>query len=257
MIGFSELRKRSAEWQVDIAVVERVYVMDWMIKGIFDHPDLSRALVLRGGAALRYAHCADYPIAPDPEFFALESLGENLQDIVKDALRASADSSGMNFALADFERTGGKVEYTGPLGRRSAAQPRVSLSILPGRIRLAPARTPLIHPFDDDCMAIVSAVALDEIAAEGIATLAQKPRARDVFDVWFVLTHATAQLKTDRVREVLRDIAIVRADSPFDPAHRAPLARAWEGAMRGVRGRPSFDQVEKDLTETLKFILPG
>lgn len=273
MIGFGELRKLSIQWQMDIAVVERAYVIDWVVKGVFDHPDLARVLVLRGGAALRYAHCADYPIAEDPEFLTIQPINDNLARDVVDtttlghaltqALRAADASSGLKFSLSDFERGGGKVEYTGPLGRRSAAQPRLTLSILPGQTRLDPARVPLIHPFSDNCIATVSAIALEEFVGEHIAALGQKPRARDVYDLWFVLTHAHDKIDVARARALAREIAnekniaLPRLDALFDPTHRALLERAWSSALRHIHGHPSFVQVESDLHDALKIFVEG
>ncbi len=282
MIGFGELRKLAAQWQIDIAAVERAYVIDWVVKGIFDHPTLARVLVLRGGAALRYAHCADYPIAEDPEFLATRSIGDGPTRDVADtpqtprdfwpatfgaltqALRAAADTSGgLKFSLSDFEHGGGKIEYTGPLGRRSAAQPRLTLSILPGQTRLDPAHVPLIHPFSDNCIATVSAIALEEFVGERIAALGQKPRARDVYDLWFVLTHAHDKIDMARARTLAREsaneknIALPRLDALFDPTHRALLERAWSSALRHIRGHPSFVQVESDLHDALKFFVEG
>ncbi len=123
MIGFGELRKFSAQWQIDITAVERVYVIDWILKGLFDHATLASALVLRGGAALRYAYCATFPLADDPEFLSIQSMDdETIRDALASALD-SANASGLKLALVSYERGGGKIEYTGPLGRRSAAQP--------------------------------------------------------------------------------------------------------------------------------------
>ncbi len=294
MIGFGELRKFSTQWQIDIVAVERAYVIDWVVKGIFDHAALARVLVLRGGAALRYAHCADYPIAQDPEFLAIQPMDDRpardvadiprianppvdpagllrdaipsgtLRDLLAQALRAAADASGgLKFSLIDLERGGGKIEYTGPLGRRSAAQPRITLSILQGQTRLDPAHLPLIHPFSDNCAATVSAIALEEFAAERIAALGQKPRARDVYDVWFVLTHAHDKINAARAHTLAREIANGKnispphMDSPFDPTHRAILERAWNSALSEVRGRPSFVQVEGDLRDALKIFVEG
>ncbi len=258
MIGFGELRKLSVQWRVDLAAVERAYAVDWLLKGIFDHAALSRALVLRGGAALRYALCADYPIAEDPEFLVAEPLDDAAaRDALTDALRAAAVASGLRFLLTDLARGSAKVEYTGPLGRRSAAQPRLTLAFVVGRTRLEPVRAPLIHPFSDACAATVASISLDEFAAERIAQLAQTPRVRDVFDLWFALTHAAGRIDPAQVAGLAGEIAQAkgaaapRADARFSPAARAALERAWDKALRRAPGHPPFAQVERELTDAL------
>lgn len=257
VIGFGELRRLSTQWHADIAVVERAYCIDWVLKGIFDQPELARALVLCGSAALRYAHCPDYPVVEEPEFLAAPPVEQATLDA---ALTAAAQASGVRFTLIDFARTSAKVEYTGPLGRRSAAQPRIVLSFVPGQTRTEASHAPLIHPFSDVCAATVSAVGLEEFAAERIAQLAQAPRARDVFDLWFVLTHARERIDSSRTRGLARDIAraknraLPRADPPFDPTRRAGLERAWDRALQRVPGHPPFAQIERDLIHELESI---
>ena len=260
MIGFGELRRLSIQWHADIAAVERAYCIDWLIKGIFDQADLARILTLRGSAALRYAHFPEYPVTEEPEFLAATPPDE---PALRDALEFAAKTSGLKFTLTDFARTSAKAEFTGPLGRRSAAQPRIVLSFIPGKTRLEPARVPLIHRFSDACAATVSVVALEELAAERIAQLAQTPRARDVFDLWFVLTHARGRIESAQVTKRAREIAqaknsaLPRADALFDPARRAGLERTWDNALRRVPDHLSFAETEKDLRNELENIEPA
>ncbi len=122
MIGFGELRKRSIQWKVDLSVVERAYAADWLLKGIFDDARLARALILRGSSALRYAYSAEYAPAEPPEFFVVESVPD-MENVLSQASQAAALSSGgLHFTLAGYARGIARIEYVGPLGRRSAAQ---------------------------------------------------------------------------------------------------------------------------------------
>jgi len=254
MIGFGELRKFSAQWQVDITAVERVYVIAWLLHGIFNDAILAASLTLRGGAALRFAYGAEFPIADDPEFISTQPITEN---ILRDGLTAASDASGLKLSLVSFERGAAKIEYTGPLGRRSAAQPRITISILVRQTRLEPTRVPLLHPFSDPGAATLRVVALDEMLGEQVAALAGSPRAREVYDLWFGLTQLQDRVNMLRVREIAQQIAAEKntglppADAVFNVAHRAILERAWDNALRQVRGRPSFEQVEKDLQKVV------
>jgi predicted nucleotidyltransferase component of viral defense system len=261
LIGFGELRKISVHWQVDVSQVERVYVTDWMLKGIFDHATLSQSLVLRGGSALRYAYSSEFPFADDPEFFMTRVEDDSaMHDALTAALTAAANASGLKFTITSFSRGAGKVEYTGPLGRRSAAQPRVTLSIVPGHPRLEPARLPLLHPFNESCVAAIAAIALDELVGEQIASLVHTPRVRNVFDLWFAFMKLrdrlnVSQMNTSRNTLLRRKQSSTSADAVFDPQHRAILERSWDNALHEVRRHPSFTQVEHDLMEAFKFVL--
>ena len=258
MIGFGELRKRSVQWNLDLSVVERAYATDWLLKGIFDDARLARSLVLRGSAALRYAYSAEYAPAEPPEFFVIEPV-QDMETVLSEASQSAARASGgLKFSPAAYARGIARVEYAGPLGRRSAAQPHVDLSFIPGQPRLAPACVPLVHPFGDACAATVYAVALEELVGERMAALAQKPRARDVFDLWFALAHAREKMDPRRARELAAVIAqdrhwtFPRPDAPFEPDHRAALERAWDAALKHLPNRVPFAQVEKEIVQVLQ-----
>lgn len=252
MIGFGELRKRALEWRADLAEVERAYATDWLLKGLFDRA--ADALILRGGAALYHAYFADYPFRDTPEFIALEPP---TYAMLKDALGVATQASGLKFWLSDFTRGSVHVEFVGPLGRRSAAQPRITLSFIAGQPRDAVVRLPLLHRFSDACAAMVIAQSLDEIAAERIAILGASPRTRDVFDLWFIVTHAREQVDTQRIGTLAFAIAqakqmvLPNPSELFNPSQRVILERGWNRANY----QPSFDQVEQDLKQRLPLFI--
>jgi predicted nucleotidyltransferase component of viral defense system len=255
MIGFGEMRQLSSQWQADITTVERVYVTGWLLKAIFSQAD--SACVLRGAGVLRYAYAADLPFVDDPELvLAQEITEEKLRKVLDDA----AAASGLKFLLVSFMRGAAKVEYIGPLGRRSAAQPRMMLSLPTRKTRLEPERLPFADAFSDASPATVSVVALDEWLGEHVAALAGSPRAREVFDLWFGLQKLAARANPSRVAHLAREIArekMLTLPQPrvlIAPAHRAVLERAWDSALREVRMRPTLDQVEQDLIDGLAFL---
>jgi predicted nucleotidyltransferase component of viral defense system len=240
MIGFGELRRFATRWHVDVTDVERAHATNWLLKRIFDDVTLARVLVLRGASALRYAYCADYPILEPPEFLVTQNLA--VPDLLSDVLRATADRDGVKFLIASRNRGVARVDYVGALGRRSAAQPRIMLNLTVGQTRLPPTRAPLIHPFSDACVVTVSAIALEEWIGDQLALLTN-PRARDVYDLWFALTHAREKIDPESARQIARH----KLAKLFDETTRARLERVWDGALRGVRDHPPFAQVESDL----------
>jgi predicted nucleotidyltransferase component of viral defense system len=261
MIGFGELRKLSVQWQVDVAQVERIYAIDWILKGIFDHVTLAQSLALRGGSALRYAYSSEFPFADDPEFLLIRATDNDaMQEALATGLDIVASSSGLKLTLSAYLQSSSRIEYTGPLGRRSAAQPRVTVSMIPGQLCLQPAHLPLFHPFSDSCPATITAIALDEVVGQQVVALHHTSRARDVYNLWFALVKLRDQLNFSQVSNVVRqvsrgrNIALPSAGMIFESPHRATLERTWQTALHQVRDLPTFDQVERDLTEALKPI---
>ncbi|MBI4790337.1 MAG: nucleotidyl transferase AbiEii/AbiGii toxin family protein [Chloroflexi bacterium] len=259
MIGFGELRKRALEWQWDIADVERAYATNWLLKGIYDQAPLAQHLLLRGGSALRYGYSADYPLADPPEFLSTRPELVTHAALAQ-AMQTAQATSGLKFAFNTFERGTAKFEYTGPLGRRSAAQPRITLAFIPGQPRLDPARVPLVHPFGDTCAATVTALALAELVAERMAILGQKPRARDVFDLWFAVARLSDRIAWPRVRALMQEIAEAKhispplPNAPFDPGHREFLQLTWDKALHNVPRHPPFSQVEQQVSSLMSHV---
>lgn len=258
-IGFGELRKRSLEWQLDIAEVERAYATDWLLKALFEQADLGARLVLRGSAALRYAYAPDYAPAEPPEFLLTQPLGPEAlgQQLAAAVQSAGTSPGGVKYSLAGIERGTARVEYAGPLGRRSAAQPRIVLSLVPGSPRLAPVRVALVHPFGDLVPASVVALAREELVGERLAALGARPRARDVYDLWFALARWGSDMDLPAAVDLARAIAVEKGlafnlgGAVFDPAHRAILLRTWDSALRTFPRHPALEEVERDLARTL------
>jgi predicted nucleotidyltransferase component of viral defense system len=56
-----ELEQLRAEWSLDLAVIEKDYVLGWLLAGIAQHPLLGRSWVFKGGTCLR--KCSTRPSA--------------------------------------------------------------------------------------------------------------------------------------------------------------------------------------------------
>ena len=260
MITFGELRRFAAQWGVLPDVAERTYTLDWLLKGIFNQGEPGRRLVLRGESALSKAYFADYPPIEGIECgFDRRVWGEadsrNMRAEFERAAQEAASASGLTLTVASFEPGEAKFEFVGPLGRRSAAQPHLSVRLMPVTLRHAAAEHKLIHPFSDTCDAIVRAVSLEELAAEHIASLRRAPRVRDVFDLWFIITHGVAREATNALAEEIaleKNSVLPNSSALFSDPHRAILARGWDKALQKIRTRPAFEQVEADLSGFVK-----
>jgi predicted nucleotidyltransferase component of viral defense system len=259
MVGFGELRRLSLQWQIEIAAVERVYALDWLLKGIFARKVLGQALALSGPAALGKAHFPDYPPIGDADLVRGGGLDDTLfESELSRAAEEAAQSSGLGFSLHSIRGTEARFEFTGPLGRRSAAQPLIPLRFHSTSLRAEAVLSQLLHPFADRCEATVRAVSLEELAARGIAMMAGMPRAYDVFDLWFIIRYGGEAPDYAKILALAHDFArekglVLRPE--FEPAHRMVLARAWDRALRQIRDKPTFAQAEAEIQVKLEEII--
>jgi predicted nucleotidyltransferase component of viral defense system len=259
MIGFGELRKKSVEWQTEISDVEKIYALDWLLKGLFDRAPLRDTLTLRGASALASAYFPGYPRLEDIDLGRDVSLEpETLEREIGAAVTDAAHASGLQFRLSGFKPTEARVEFTGPLGRRSAAQPLIVARFVPSAPRSEPTTRRLIHPFRDECVTTVRAIAFNELAAERIVAYGQKPRARDVYDLWFILTQGASELDDSATRALAEQIASEKGRSlhpALDEKYSPLLDRAWENALKSIRPHPSFTQARSEIESRLSQIV--
>ncbi len=257
MIGFGELRRLSLQWQADIAAVERIYALDWLLKGIFDLSGFGVMLSLKDSAALGKAYFSDYP-QPEEADLAMDARLDShaLQSVLAEVASSAASESGMQFRLAGMTGAAARFEFTGPLGRRSAAQPHLALRFFHDKPRDPIVERPLIHPFSDATSATVRAVSLNELAAERLALLGGRPRPRDVYDLWFILRHGADQLDREETRRLAERISGEKGrvlKPELDPAHRAALAASWENALKKLPRRPTLDQTVQEINGLMRL----
>ena len=259
MITFGELRKKSVAWQMEIGAVEKLYALAQMMQDIVARETLYNALTLRGAPALANAYFENYPRVEDAEFARDAALTDDtLRAELEAALADAARASGLQFKLHSFSGTEARAEFTGPLGRRSAAQPLLIARFVPNAPRVAPQTRALLYPFSDAYAANARVVVLHEIAAERIVWWAQKTRARDVYDLWFVLTRSEGALDTAQTRALAQSIAAAKGivlRAALDDAYAPVLERAWGKALREIRAHPPFAQARAEIEQALRQML--
>lgn len=274
MVGLSELKIKSAESKIDISVLERDYVIGWILRGIFDDLLLSKALVFKGGTALRKMYFPSYRFSEDLDFTMVKLLAELGKDRIHVSLNNICknvyEQSGIELTLADFEQTRdelgeeaflGKIQYVGPRGHRVGNPPRVKLDIIfYEQVLLEPNTLPLIHPYSDteDCYAVISVYRLEEIVAEKLRAILQRTRSRDIFDLWYLLKYHTDRLNLTTIQDVFRKKCEYKGvdfngfENFFEPELIESHKLAWEPSIRRqIADLPPFKEVEADLRNLL------
>lgn len=267
MIGLEELKRKAADWGVPVEVAERDYVLNWMLKGLFDREVLAHSLVFKGATALRKLYFPAYRFSEDLDFTATGHIeGESLKREIAAACGVVSEESGMGFELVSFRRTRGegeaafegKVEYRGPLVRRGSL-PRIKLDITFYEVLvLPPEKRSLFHPYSDDCQAVVIAYSLEEIIAEKMRTLLSRPWARHVYDLWQLLRRGE-QLDAEKIISAFHIKCQYKAFTFKDvgdlirPLYDEGLERSWQPSLgRQVRDLPDFAIVREELEFLLR-----
>ncbi len=81
MIKPGEIQKNATLYGVRDAQIEKDYVLSWMLKGISQHPDLSKEIVFKGGTVLKKIYFENYRFSEDLDFTLINPNITNQQII--------------------------------------------------------------------------------------------------------------------------------------------------------------------------------
>jgi predicted nucleotidyltransferase component of viral defense system len=82
VIPATEIRELPAEWQLRDDVIEKDYVLGWLLAAIAADPDLSTHWVFKGGTCLRKCYYETYRFSEDLDFTIIDGGPEEPEDLV-------------------------------------------------------------------------------------------------------------------------------------------------------------------------------
>ena len=228
-------------------VVEKDYVLGWMLAGIYSHNDLAANWIFKGGTCLKKCFFETYRFSEDldftltkPEHLDADFLKSTFSEVgewiyEQSGIEIPADKQ--EFEIYRNPRgqisCQGKISYKGPVSSTHGL-PRVKLDLIADeRIVLPPVRVPIFHPYTDVPDDGIEVLAYDyvEAFAEKFRALAERTRPRDLYDVVHLYRNAEARPDAHRFMDVLRakcefkGIGVPRL-SDLEP-HRADLETGW------------------------------
>lgn len=218
MIRKQDILDRAAEWRLRSDVVEKDYVLGWLLAALAKSD--GRALwVFKGGTCIKKCFFETYRFSEDLDFsltpeapYSETAIRETLQGLA----RTAAELSGVEFPVDRVDvrvqrnRQGqptfqGRIAYRGPLGVPTF--PRVLLDITQHEAILdAPMERAVFHPYPDapaDSLAVVT-YSFNELLAEKLRALLERSRPRDLYDVVFLLENSPESFDLATAREIFR-----------------------------------------------------
>lgn len=197
MISPQELRKSARARGIALDLVEKDYVLGWLLYGIAKSSVVDR-LAFKGGTALSKVYFPDvWRLSEDLDFTALdetampefgEVLMKEVPKILADSGRISVELKKMPFTNPRYMQS--KFKFAGPISR-GAVKIEVSREPFPGKV----VRKQVPQRFDYPKFS-VRAYSLDNIAAEKFRALIERGKIRDYYDAWKLLKVAHLDKKS-------------------------------------------------------------
>jgi hypothetical protein len=138
-------------------VVEKDYILGWLLAGIFNHPALATTWVFKGGTCLKKCYFETYRFSEDLDFTLPDESHLNVDFLVR-AFQEIADwvyeQSGIELPRdkvyfevfrnrRDRPAGQGRISYRGPIAPSSGDLPRVKLDLTADElVALAPVTSP-------------------------------------------------------------------------------------------------------------------
>lgn len=252
MIDKREILETSSTLKLQPSVVEKDYVLGWLLAGINAHPELSDTWIFKGGTCLKKCFFETYRFSEDLDFTLREAtqldevfLRRCLEEVVawvhdESGLNVPADQIGID--VYDNPRGGkscqGKVGYRGPVSPTSGGWPKIKLDLTADeRLVLPHVRSEVFHPYSDrpDAGIWINSYAYEEAFGEKVRALGERTRPRDLYDVINLYRHGDSRPSAAVLRDVLlqkcdyKGIALPTIEA-LQP-HRTDLEAMWANML--------------------------
>lgn len=250
MIDRREILDTASRMSLTPHVVEKDYVLGWMLAGISAHVKLRESWVFKGGTCLKKCFFETYRFSEDLDF-TLQDESHLDEDFLKKTFNEIGEwiyeRTGIEFPghLQNFDiytnprgtiSCQGKVSYRGPVANRDL--PRIKLDLTADeRIVLVPQRVSVFHPYSDAPAEGVDvlAYAYEELFGEKVRALAERTRPRDLYDVINLFRNGEARPSASVLLDVLRQKCDFKGISVpvLDDLerHRDELENLWQNML--------------------------
>lgn len=268
---------------VPLDVVEKDYLISYVLAGMSTDDVLGATLVLKGGTALRKLHFPDYRFSEDLDFSTAGApQGEQLEARIRGvAVTAEGLLSVYGPFGIDVQRYQEREPH--PHGQEAFvvrarfpwqrdALCRIKIEVTSDEpVLLTPERRPLHHGYGEDLQCLVSCYALEEIVAEKLRTLLQthrklatrgwnRPRARDYYDLWRMFRDRGDELRTGIIVDLLhrkashRRVSWRTVDDFFTVELVGEALRTWDQSLGPFVAE--LPECEPVLTELKGWLAP-
>ncbi len=278
MIDRQEILDFSQELGLAPDVVEKDYVLGWLLAGIANHAELAPVWLFKGGTCLkkccfetyRFSEDLDFTII-DPDHIAepfLRSAFASVTEWIYDQAGIEMPPDAISFEVYQNPRgkpsVQGKLGYRGPRQRRGS-MPRIKLDLTNDeRIVLDPSLRDVHHPYSDKPKEgiQVTCYAYEELFAEKLRALTERLRPRDLYDVIHFYRHDDLACDRALVVSTLKEkcafkgIDVPTAEALLQRSEMAALVSEWSNMLaHQLPQLPPFTHFIEELPKVFEWLL--
>lgn len=210
MIGKQDILDRAGEWQLRPEIVEKDYVLGWLLSGLGRHAVVTATWVFKGGTCLKKCYFETYRFSEDLDFtlrpealYTREGILGILQEVAHDVSSESGIVIPAETIVVDEKRDlqrrptfRARLGYRGPLAYPGEARRILFDLTIHEPILRGPVAARIFHPYPDDLSppASIHTYQLEELVAEKTRALFERTRPRDLYDVVYLIKNQGSHL---------------------------------------------------------------
>ena len=274
-----EARKEAGlSWEI----IEKDYILSWVLAGIAANKKLQNKLVFKGGTALKKCYFGNYRFSEDLDFTAKEDIAKG--DFLEKEIEKSCEIA--TILVQKFSPLELKVERYREKEVHPDAQeafnirgkfpwhrqflPKVMVEItMREPIQIEPQKRPILHGYEEVIFQEINVYSLEEIIAEKMRAILQhfkkleergwtRSRARDYYDIWRILNGYSNALRMESISSLflekckVKEVEFTNPGNFFDNSLLDYIAKTWEQWLGPlVPDLPPFELVIEDLKQKI------
>jgi predicted nucleotidyltransferase component of viral defense system len=273
MIRHEDIRDLVFAWGLREDVVEKDYVIGWVLWGIGSDPELSISWVFKGGTCLKKCFLETYRFSEDLDFTVLPGgtiRSEEVGEIMDRTLPRVAAESGIDFSVRAprfRERdvplsTEGRIYFRGPRGVTTPASIKLDLNGQEKVVRPSVLRK-ISHPFPDSLPppGDIRCYAFEELFAEKIRAMGERCRPRDLYDIINLFRRQDLRAAPEVMYSLLiekcqsKGVSIPAFAALESSPYRAELESEWKNMLaHQLPALPPLDEFWAELPKLFQWL---
>ena len=236
MISKEEIQIIAAQKKLSTLVIEKDYVLGWLLAGIHHSAEINNNWVFKGGTCLKKCYFDEYRFSEDLDYSYIgnrlpqsehsidfyKTLFSSISKWIYEQSSIMFPEEGIKFEV--FENVRGSISIQGSLAYRGPIQPQLNIKNLP-RIKidltldeplvLLMQRKAVFHDYSDkpELGIFTNCYSYEELFAEKLRALVQRLRPRDLYDVVHLFQRHASHQPVNTLKATLEKKCMLRSIS--------------------------------------------
>jgi len=273
VILHQEIKNLVSEWGLREDIIEKDYVIGWVLWGIGMEPGLSANWAFKGGTSLKKCYIETWRFSEDLDFTVMPNgpyKPEDVEPLIKRVLERVHDESGIDFSIrppkfkhADkYLYTEGSIYYRGPRNSPSPARIKLDISGLE-KIACPTVLRDISHPYSDALPEApkVRCYAFEEVYAEKLRAMGERGRPRDLYDIVLLYRRRDLRSAPEVIKSVLdkkcefKGVSIPTLEAIRNASTKSELISEWENMLgHQLQVLPPFEDFWDELPNIFNWL---